>query len=58
MVLVHIPSIGATPALDWAPTSRLQWTALFIASTLAGAAWLVASSLRDRKAPLAMDQRG
>ncbi len=47
VLLVHVPSIGAAPALDWAPTSRLQWTAFFIASTLAGAAWLVVGSLHD-----------
>lgn len=49
VVLVHIPSIGASPALDWAPTPRVQWTALSIACTLAGAAWLISASLREQK---------
>jgi hypothetical protein len=48
-LFVHVPSIGASPALAWAPTARLQWTALSIACTLAGAAWLLADSLRDHK---------
>jgi len=43
---VHVPGIGAAPPLDWAETSRLQWTAFFMASTLAGSAWIVASALR------------
>jgi len=49
VLLVHVPSIGASPVLAWASTSRLQWTALVIACTLAGAAWLLAGSLRDAK---------
>jgi uncharacterized membrane protein len=37
--LVHIPGVVADP------TSRLQWTMLFIALALTGSAWAVASSL-------------
>jgi hypothetical protein len=46
--LVHAPSLFATPPPEWATTVRLQWTALFWASALAGSAWIVARSLRDR----------
>lgn len=46
--LVHIPSIGASPPLAWAPTDRIQWTALFWALALASAAWVMAESFRDR----------
>jgi uncharacterized membrane protein YphA (DoxX/SURF4 family) len=45
-LLVHLPSIVVKPAPSWAPTSRAQWTMLFITSTLAAAAWMVAWSLR------------
>jgi len=37
--LVHIPGVAADP------TSRLQWTMLFIALALTGSAWAVGSSL-------------
>jgi uncharacterized membrane protein YphA (DoxX/SURF4 family) len=40
VLLIHIP--GAVSA----PTSRLQWTMLFVASALAGSVWAVAGSLR------------
>src|ERR1700722_2876788 len=46
--LVHIPSLWTMPSPEWAPTGRIQLTALFWASALAGSAWLVAVSLRDR----------
>jgi len=32
VLLVHLPSIGAEPPLEWAPKIRLQWTALCIAT--------------------------
>jgi uncharacterized membrane protein len=50
VLLVHVPSLVASPPLDWAPTSRLQWTPLFIACALAGSAWLLASSQRSKAA--------
>lgn len=40
VLLVHLPGIVAEPK------SRLQWTMLFVASALAGAAWVFASTLR------------
>ena len=40
VLVLHIPSVFSEPA------SRLQWTMLFVASALAGAAWVVAGSLR------------
>jgi len=42
VLLVHIPGVRAEPH------SRLQWTMLSVASALAGAAWLMAVSLRWR----------
>jgi uncharacterized membrane protein len=41
VLLVHIPGVAS------APTSRLQWTMMFVASALAGSAWMVAASLRE-----------
>jgi uncharacterized membrane protein len=46
VVLVHIPSLWTVP--DWAPTARIEWTALFWSSALAGSAWIVAHSFRGR----------
>jgi uncharacterized membrane protein len=46
VLLVHVPSIGAMPAPDWAPTTRIQWTALCVACALAGSTWLLADLLR------------
>jgi uncharacterized membrane protein len=48
VILVHVPSLLAVPPLEWAPTPRVQLTALFWASTLAASAWIVAHSLRDQ----------
>jgi uncharacterized membrane protein len=48
VALVHIPSLWTSP--DWAPTSRIQWTALFWATALAGSAWIVAHSFAKRPA--------
>ena len=47
VILVHIPSLIATPSPDWAPTVRIQLTALCWASALAASAWVVARSLRE-----------
>jgi uncharacterized membrane protein len=46
VLLVHAPSIGAMPAPEWAPTTRIQWTALCVACALAGSTWLLAELLR------------
>ncbi len=40
VLLLHAPSVFSQPA------SRLQWTMLFVAGAIAGAAWIVAGSLR------------
>jgi uncharacterized membrane protein len=48
VLLVHVPSLLQMPPPGWAPTLRVQLTALFWASALAGSAWIVAGSLRDR----------
>ncbi len=48
VLLVHVPPLFADPAPAWAPTGRIQWTALFWAGALAASAWIVARSLRDR----------
>jgi uncharacterized membrane protein len=48
VILLHIPSLWTMPSPEWAPTARIQLTALFWALALAGSAWLVADSLRDR----------
>ena len=48
VLLVHVPSLLQMPPPGWAPTLRVQLTALFWASALAGSAWIVARSLRDR----------
>jgi len=42
VLLIHIPGVVS------APSSRLQWTMLFVASALAGSVWAVAESLRAR----------
>lgn len=42
VLLVHIPGVFSDPH------SRLQWTMLSVATALAGAAWLIAGSLRRR----------
>ena len=39
VLLIHVPGVAT------APTSRLQWTMLSVASALAGAAWIIAGSL-------------
>lgn len=52
VILVHVPSLFAAPPPEWAPTNRVQWTALCMAASLAGSAWLMAGSLADRHARL------
>jgi uncharacterized membrane protein len=47
VLLVHLPSLWASPPPDWAPSARIQLTALCWASVLAGSAWTVARSIRD-----------
>ncbi len=42
VLLLHIPGVATAPA------SRMQWTMMFVASALAGAAWAVAGSLRTQ----------
>ncbi|MEO9111988.1 MAG: DoxX family membrane protein [Lacunisphaera sp.] len=41
VVLLHAPGVAA------APTNRLQWTMLMVATAYAGAAWIVAGSVRE-----------
>ena len=41
VLLVHVPGVTA------APSSRLQWTMLFVATALAGSAWAIAKSLQS-----------
>jgi uncharacterized membrane protein YphA (DoxX/SURF4 family) len=48
VLLLHIPSVVSTPPPEWAPTARIQWTALCWALALAASAGLVAYSLRGR----------
>jgi uncharacterized membrane protein YphA (DoxX/SURF4 family) len=48
VVLLHIPSLWATPPPSWAPTIRTELTPLFWACALAAAAWLVAQSFAGR----------
>jgi uncharacterized membrane protein len=43
-LLVHLPSVFGAPA------SRLQWTMLLIASSIASAAWIVAATTRKAEA--------
>jgi uncharacterized membrane protein YphA (DoxX/SURF4 family) len=51
VILVHVPSLIAASAPDWAPSVRIQLTALFWASALAGSAWVVARSLGEPPRP-------
>ena len=45
VLLLHLPSLWATPAPTWAPTLRSEITPLFWATALAASAWLVYESL-------------
>ena len=46
IVLVHVPAVLAQPS------NREQWTALCVATALAGAMWVVLGSFRVRFKPL------
>lgn len=48
VLLVHVPSLGASPAPEWAPSSQARWAELLLALVMAGAAGIVARSLRER----------
>jgi uncharacterized membrane protein len=48
VVLVHIPSLFLAKLPFWAPDHRTVWMALFIATSLSGSAWLIASSMTRR----------
>jgi uncharacterized membrane protein len=50
VILLHIPSLWTAPPPDWAPTGRIQLTALFWAASLAGSAWIVARSTNESRA--------
>lgn len=45
VILLHVPSLWASPAPEWAPTFRTEITPLFWATALAASAWLVYESL-------------
>jgi uncharacterized membrane protein len=48
VLLVHIPSLFLAKLPFWAPDHRTVWMALFIAISLSGSAWLIASSMTRR----------
>lgn len=48
VILLHLPSLWVSPPPTWAPTLRVEITALFWATSLAASAWVVARSLRRR----------
>ncbi|HEY2686157.1 MAG TPA: DoxX family protein [Steroidobacteraceae bacterium] len=48
VLLLHLPSLWASPPPAWGPTWRTVITPFFWATCLAGCAWLIAASLRDR----------
>jgi uncharacterized membrane protein YphA (DoxX/SURF4 family) len=47
-LLVWVPSFFAQPRPEWATPPQNQWSELVVNLVLAAAAWLVATSLRDR----------
>lgn len=47
-LLVWVPSFLAQPRPKWAGTPQNQWSELLVNLLLAGAAWIVADSLRNR----------
>jgi uncharacterized membrane protein len=49
VLLVHIPSVGASPAPYWAPNAQSQWTEVLMVLLVAASAGIVAHSLRDRR---------
>jgi uncharacterized membrane protein len=48
VVLVHVPSLVASPAPRWAPGPQSQWTELLLALSMAASAAVIARALRDR----------
>lgn len=48
VLLVHVPSLVASPAPEWAPSAQGQWAELLLALVMAGAAGIVAASARER----------
>jgi uncharacterized membrane protein YphA (DoxX/SURF4 family) len=50
VLLVHVPSLGASPAPTWAPNGQALWTELLLALVMAGSAAIVARSLRAERA--------
>jgi uncharacterized membrane protein len=49
VLLVHVPSLGASPPPAWAPSNQARWTELLLALVMAGSAGIVARSLRARR---------
>ena len=47
-LLVWVPSFFAHPRPDWATPSQNQWSELVVSLVLAAAAWIIATSLRNR----------
>lgn len=47
VLLLHVPRVFADP------TSQLEWTMMFVAMTLAGAAWIIRAGLIARETPAA-----
>jgi hypothetical protein len=47
-LLVWVPSFFAQPRPDWATPPQNQWSELVVNLVLAAAAWVVATSLRNR----------
>ena len=45
VILLHLPSLWASPPPAWGPTLRSEITPLFWASALAASAWLIYESL-------------
>jgi uncharacterized membrane protein len=48
VLLVHVPSLFASPAPRWAPTPQIQWTELFVAMVLGASTAVLARALQDR----------
>jgi uncharacterized membrane protein len=48
VLLVHAPTLVAMPPPAWAPSSQVQWVALFIALAMTGSAAVVSSDPRSR----------
>jgi uncharacterized membrane protein YphA (DoxX/SURF4 family) len=48
-LLVWVPSLLAQPRPKWAGTPQNQWSELLVTLLLAGSAWIVADSLRNRR---------